>query len=117
MTPPSPGEIDPSAPPSGTGCAECLAAGGWWLHLRRCAACGHIGCCDSSPSQHASHHATEAGHPMIRSFEPGEDWFYSYVTEQFYEGPELAPPEHHPLGQPTPGPAGRVPPDWQRHIH
>ena len=117
MTPPSPGEIDPAVPPSGTGCAECLAAGGWWVHLRRCATCGHIGCCDSSPSQHASRHAAEAGHGMIRSFEPGEDWFYSYVTEEFYEGPELAPPEHHPLDQPTPGPAGGVPPDWQRHIH
>src|SRR5207249_10874412 len=40
-------------PPSGTGCVECLAEGGWWFHLRRCAECGHIGCCDSSPSQHA----------------------------------------------------------------
>ena len=25
--------IDPSVPPSGTGCADCLAAGGWWVHL------------------------------------------------------------------------------------
>jgi hypothetical protein len=110
-------EIDPSAPPSGTGCVECMAAGGWWLHLRRCAQCGHIGCCDSSPSQHASHHAADAGHPLIRSFEPGEDWFWNYTTEQFYDGPALAPPEHHPLDQPTPGPAGRVPADWQRHLH
>ena len=38
-----------NAPPSGTGCVECLEAGGWWLHLRRCAACGHIGCCDTLP--------------------------------------------------------------------
>jgi hypothetical protein len=109
--------IDPSVPPSGTGCVECMAAGGWWLHLRRCAQCGHIGCCDSSPSQHASHHAADAGHPLIRSFEPGEDWYWNYRTEQFYDGPQLAPPEHHPLDQPTPGPAGRVPPDWQRHLH
>jgi hypothetical protein len=48
--------INPDVPPSGQGCAECLAAGGWWLHLRRCAECGHVGCCDSSPSQHASKH-------------------------------------------------------------
>jgi hypothetical protein len=45
--------INPAAKPSGPGCAECAASGGWWLHLRRCAECGHIGCCDSSPSQHA----------------------------------------------------------------
>jgi hypothetical protein len=109
--------IDPSVPPSGTGCVECLAEDGWWLHLRRCSLCGHIGCCDSSPSQHASRHAADAGHPLVRSFEPGEDWFWSYETQQFYEGPSLAPPEHHPLDQPTPGPAGRVPADWQSHLH
>ena len=49
--------IDPNVPPSGAGCLECDRDGGWGVHLRRCAACGHIGCCDSSPSQHASRHA------------------------------------------------------------
>ncbi|MBO0692882.1 MAG: UBP-type zinc finger domain-containing protein [Acidimicrobiaceae bacterium] len=109
--------IDPSVPPSGTGCEECLEHGGWWLHLRRCAQCGHIGCCDTSPSQHATQHAKETGHPIIRSFEPGETWFWSYTTEDFYDGPELAAPEHRPLDQPVPGPAGRVPPGWQRYLH
>ena len=109
--------VNPDAKPSGAGCMECDETGGWWFHLRRCAECGHIGCCDSSPSQHASAHASAAGHPMIRSFEPGEDWFWSYPEETFYDGPALAPPSHHPLDQPTPGPAGRVPPDWQRHLH
>jgi hypothetical protein len=109
--------IDPAVPPSGTGCAECEAAGGWWLHLRRCAQCGHIGCCDTSPSQHASAHAAASGHPMIRSFEPGENWFWSYQTKEFYDGPELAPPEHHPAGQGVPGPSGRVPRDWQSHLN
>ena len=104
--------IDPSVPPSGTGCVECEAVQGWWLHLRRCTQCGHIGCCDNSPAQHATHHAKETGHPVIRSFEPGEVWFWSYPEEGFYEsGPALAPPEHHPLDQPVPGPAGRVPRD------
>jgi len=110
-------EIDPSVPPSGSGCVECLEHGGWWLHLRRCAVCGHIGCCDTSPSQHASLHAKETGHPIIQSFEPGETWFWSYTTEDFYDGPELAPPAHRPLDQPVPGPAGRVPPGWQRYLH
>lgn len=41
--------IDTSVPPSGSGCVECDAVGGWWFHLRRCAQCGHIGCCDDSP--------------------------------------------------------------------
>jgi hypothetical protein len=110
--------IDVSAPPSGAGCAECDASGGWWFHLRRCAECGQIGCCDSSPSQHASAHAAAAGHPMIASFEPGESWFWSYQTNELYEsGPVLAAPDSHPADQPVPGPAGRVPRDWQRHLH
>ena len=110
--------VDPSVPPSGTGCVECEAAQGWWLHLRRCAQCGHIGCCDNSPAQHATHHARTTGHPMIRSFEPGEVWFWSYPEEDFYEsGPELAPPQHHPMDQPVPGPAGRVPRDWRAKLN
>jgi len=108
--------IDPSALPSGTGCADCEEQGGWWFHLRRCAQCGHIGCCDSSPSQHASAHAAATGHPFVRSFEPGEEWFWNYATEEYYEGPMLVPPEHHPLNQPVPGPAGRVPADWERRL-
>jgi hypothetical protein len=110
--------IDLSIPPSGTGCVECLATeDGWWFHLRRCAYCGHIGCCDQSPSQHASTHAAAEGHSIIRSFEPDEDWFYDYDSDQYGEGPELAPPNHHPLEQPTPGPAGRVPRGWELQLH
>ncbi len=110
--------IDPAVAPSGSGCAECLeTADGWWFHLRRCARCGHIGCCDSSPSQHATRHANDHGHTVIRSFEPGEDWFWDYTTEQMCEGPALAAPDHHPLDQPTPGPAGRVPADWQDRLN
>ena len=109
--------IDPSVPPSGTGCVECLATDGWWFHLRRCAGCGHIGCCDTSPSQHASHHAATTGHPVVRTFEPDEDWFYDYAADAYLEGPELIPPQHHPHDQPVPGPTGRVPSDWEEHLH
>jgi hypothetical protein len=110
-------DIDPTIPPSGPGCAECLDAGGWWFHLRRCARCGQIGCCDTSPSQHASAHAAATGHQVITSYEPGEDWFWNYATNDFSAGPSLAPPEHHPLDQPVPGPAGRVPADWQTKLN
>jgi len=109
--------IDIGAPPSGTGCQECEQSDGWWFHLRRCAQCGHIGCCDTSPSQHATAHAQASGHPLITSFEPGEDWYYDYRDQRTYEGPRLAPPEHHPISQPTPGPARRVPLDWQAHLN
>jgi len=109
--------VNASVPPSGDGCVECDEVSGWWVHLRRCAECGHIGCCDSSPSQHASAHATATGHTIIRTFEPGESWFWNFETEDYYDGPTLAAPEHHPLDQSTPGPAERVPSDWQRRIH
>lgn len=110
-------DIDVTAPPSGTGCAECLAGGGWWVHLRRCAHCGHIGCCDSSPGQHATAHHRSTDHRYVRSFEPGESWYWDYQSEQVTSGPDLAPPLHHPVDQPAPGPQGAVPADWRQHIH
>jgi hypothetical protein len=73
--------------PTGDGCVECLASPkGWWLRLGRFAECGHIGCCDSSPSQHASKHAAATGHPIIASFEPGEDWFCDYEKQRMSTG-------------------------------
>lgn len=106
--------IDPTVLPSGTGCVECLAADAWWFHLRRCTECGHIGCCDQSLGKHATAHSNSTGHPVICSFEPGEEWFWDYRANEYIDGPRLAPPLHHPIDQPVPGPAGRVPADWQR---
>ena len=57
------------------------------------------------------------GHPYVRSFEPGESWYWDYRSSEMLDGPELADPQHHPLDQPVPGPAGRVPSVWRRHIH
>ncbi|MFC7382565.1 UBP-type zinc finger domain-containing protein [Sphaerisporangium rhizosphaerae] len=67
------------------GCAECLAMGSRWVHLRTCLTCGHVGCCDSSPNRHASHHYASEGHPVAESFEPGEDWAWCYADEQLFE--------------------------------
>jgi hypothetical protein len=111
--------INTEVPPSGQGCADCDAAEpqGWWVHLRRCAACGHVGCCDSSPRQHATAHARSTGHRYVQSFEPGEVWFYDYTSGEVLEGPPLAGPTSRPGDQPVPGPAGRVPSDWRSHLH
>jgi Zn ribbon nucleic-acid-binding protein len=110
--------VDRGVAASGPGCADCAAQDppGWWVHLRRCAACGHVGCCDSSPARHATAHYRASGHRLIQSFEPDEDWFYDYATDAMLEGPDLAPPTSHPREQPVPGPAGHVPPDWESQL-
>jgi uncharacterized UBP type Zn finger protein len=67
------------------GCEECLKAGGEWVHLRLCLECGHVGCCDNSPGRHATKHFHQTKHPVIHSFEPGEDWAYCYEDDEFYD--------------------------------
>jgi hypothetical protein len=63
------------------GCPQCIAMGSRWVHLRRCAQCGLVGCCDSSPNKHASAHHRDSGHPIMRSLEPGEDWYWCFEDE------------------------------------
>jgi hypothetical protein len=113
---PIPADEIGDAGPSGDGCAECDAADGWWLHLRRCVTCGHVGCCDSSLGQHATAHFRATGHRFMQSFEPDEGWFWDFEADAFADGPALPPPSAHPATQPTPGPAGRVPADWQEEL-
>ena len=66
-------------PTTPDGCEECLRDGHDWVHLRLCMECGHVGCCDSSPYKHADRHFDETGHPVMRSFEPGEAWRWCFV--------------------------------------
>ena len=79
--------------PSAAGCEDCLAIGSDWVHLRLCLVCGHVGCCDESPNRHATRHFHATGHPVMRSFEPGETWGWCFVDELDYD--------------PMPGPAPR----------
>jgi uncharacterized UBP type Zn finger protein len=65
------------------GCEECEKIGSDWVHLRLCLSCGHVGCCDSSPNKHGTKHFNETGHPVIKSYEPGENWKWCYVDEAF----------------------------------
>jgi uncharacterized UBP type Zn finger protein len=73
--------LAPKAPRT-EGCEECLRLGTPWVHLRLCLTCGHVGCCDSSPGQHATHHFQQTGHPIMASFQPGERWAWCYVDEE-----------------------------------
>ena len=68
------------------GCRDCLASGGQWLHLRICLICGRVGCCDSSPGQHATKHYESTGHPIITSAEPGETWVWCYAGQRELSG-------------------------------
>ena len=81
--------------PRTDGCEECLASGTGWVHLRLCLTCGHVGCCDDSPGRHATAHHRGTGHPLVRSFEPGEDWGWCYVDDFMLEP---APGRAGPLG-------------------
>jgi hypothetical protein len=76
--------------PSALGCEDCLRSGARWVHLRLCTECGHVGCCDSSPNKHATKHFHATQHPIIRSFEPGEEWGWCYVDALYIES--LGPP-------------------------
>jgi uncharacterized UBP type Zn finger protein len=90
--------LDPAVDvaPVATGCVECLATGGRWVHLRRCIECGHIGCCDNSPGRHATGHYRSEQHPVIQSFEPGEEWFYCYIDDVAFELADRPPSPAHP---------------------
>jgi uncharacterized UBP type Zn finger protein len=72
--------------PSAQGCEDCLKTGGRWVHLRICLICGHVGCCDSSPNQHATKHFHSSDHPLVQSFEPGEYWVWCYVDQEIVGG-------------------------------
>lgn len=99
LTAPRSTPVTPKTP----GCEECLARGDSWVHLRLCMACGHVGCCDDSPNRHATRHFRSTRHPVVKSFEPGEDWAWCYADEEMIDAvlafPAESPPEH--LGSPA----------------
>lgn len=75
----APGAVQPAG--SGT-CEDCEREGTRPVHLRICLSCGNVGCCDSSVARHASRHYRVSHHPVMRSFEPAEDWRWCYVHER-----------------------------------
>ena len=67
--------------PSADGCEECLKVGGRWVHLRICRVCGHVGCCDQSPGQHATKHFHATRHPVMEAYYEPEGWGWCYIDE------------------------------------
>jgi len=75
------GSVRDVSPSTLEGCEDCLREGTRWVHLRECLSCGHVGCCDNSPRRHATAHWRATTHPVMRSFEPGEEWGWCYPDE------------------------------------
>ncbi len=75
-------QVKPNTP---DGCEQCLKTGSDWVHLRECLERGHIGCCDDSANTHATKHFHATKHPIIQSFQPGENWKWCYVDELMWE--------------------------------
>ena len=78
-------QVDVGVTPSGAGCKECLETGDVWIHLRLCMRCGHVGCCDSSKNRHATKHSQATDHPVVRSFQPGESWYWCFPDRLMFE--------------------------------
>ena len=76
----------PPTPLTVDACTSCVAEGRHdWVHLRECQQCGHVGCCDNSPARHATRHARTTDHPLVRSLEPNELWWYCYIDDIAFE--------------------------------
>jgi len=71
--------------PNSTGCEECIKLGDTWVHLRMCMECGNVGCCDSSKNKHATKHFHATQHPIMRSIQPGEHWYWCFVDQIGWE--------------------------------
>ncbi|HEY3783128.1 MAG TPA: UBP-type zinc finger domain-containing protein [Fimbriimonadaceae bacterium] len=69
--------------PSALGCEECIKLGDTWVHLRICLSCGNVACCDSSKNKHATKHFKATDHAVMQSFEPGEDWRWCYIDQEY----------------------------------
>ena len=66
------GQVDVNIKGNTKGCEECEKI-------------GHVGCCDSSVNKHGTKHYQETDHPVIKSYEPGENWKWCYEDNLFIE--------------------------------
>ena len=68
--------------PQSKGCLDCEKEGKSWVAIRKCLVCGHVGCCDSTPGQHARKHFKETGHQLIEPMS-GKPWTWCYVDDTY----------------------------------
>ena len=46
---------------------------------------GCVDCCDQSKNKHITKHFKATKHPLVKSFEPGEEWIWCYVDKLLFE--------------------------------
>lgn len=80
--------VSPGAP----GCEECLKTGSWWVHLRLCRECGHVGCCDQSPNRHVTAHFRATKHPVMECYDPPKGWGRRHIDEMIVDRPNQTSP-------------------------
>jgi uncharacterized UBP type Zn finger protein len=59
-------------------CEDCLTDQVDEVTVRVCLTCGHVGCAEASPSDHAAAHYAETDHPIAAAVAPGgaSRWCY-----------------------------------------
>lgn len=72
-------------------CEECLAYGAQSVRLRICLRCGHVGCAEGSPSDHAAEHYAETDHPIAVAIGSQLASLWSYPTSDRSEPPADKP--------------------------
>ena len=77
-------------PPRRAFCEECLAYGADGLKLRICLSCGHVGCTQGWPDDHAAEHYAETDHPIAAAIGSQLSSRWSYRDERSV----WAPPRH-----------------------
>jgi Zn-finger in ubiquitin-hydrolases and other protein len=48
-----------------------------------------VGCCDDSPTTHATKHFQQSRHPIIQTFASAEHWGWCYIDELMLEPASL----------------------------
>ena len=77
-----PMDISPGGRATAAFCEECLAYGSDGVILRICLSCGHVGCAEGSPGDHAAAHYAETDHPVAAAVGSPSTSRWCYPDEQ-----------------------------------
>ena len=110
--------INPASKPSGDGCSNA------WRHRKVggfiSVGVPNVGTSVAATVLRASMRPSMRRQQGIRSLPASSRvriGSYDYEKQGMIKGVELLPPHSHPEDQPAPGPAGRVPANWESLLH